>query len=501
MEIKMYNDTVTAAVAVCDAKLELPIETEILVPDYLPQVFKIVKCFVHLVVLQKQMSAARLTLEGYLRLTVFYQSDGEDALCQTEQKLPFAKQLDIAQGDFFGADVAVGGETEYINCRAVNQRRIDVRGAYALSVTANAQGTDEVITALSDGGIEQKTEVLESLRTLGVQEKLMTAEESIVFESQPEAVLDIACAGKVQEIKLLSGKAVLKGTIDADVLYRAAGLQHLAKEVPFNEIIEVEGADEGCGSIAFVEPTGCTLLAGDDGKMTLTVTALLHIKVYRATEVVAVCEAFSTQYETQLTFNTIYTEKKVDAFDVQIEATAEGLIADEQTQILAAFAMPMQPELLQEGEKTSLRGRVLAHILCRNALGEIDCYDKVCEYILPGGYAFPREQLILTARAAVVQVSAKKTGGTASATVLLRVSGLVTLRCAHTVLQQVACGEPLQRTDGNIALRIYYAEQGEPLFDIARRYAVSPGAIAAVNNLAGDTVEQKTQLLVPSSLQ
>ncbi|MEG2931441.1 MAG: DUF3794 domain-containing protein, partial [Ruthenibacterium sp.] len=349
MEIKMYNDTVTAATSVCDAKLELPIETEILVPDYLPQVFKIVKCFVHLVVLQKQMSAARLTLEGYLRLSVFYQSDGEDALCQTEQKLPFTKQLDIVQGDFFGADVTVGGETEYINCRAVNQRRIDVRGAYALSVTANAQCAAEVITALSEGGIEQKTGTLASLRTLSVQEKLMTAEETVAFDPLPQAVLDIACVGSVQETKLLVGKAVLKGVIDADVLYRAQGLHHLKKEVSFNEIIEVEGADENCESVAFVEPTGCTLLAGDDGTMTLTVTALLYIKVYRATEVIAVCEAFSTQYETQLTFDSIYTEQKVDTFDVQVEATAEGLMADEQAQILAAFATPMQPEMMQEG--------------------------------------------------------------------------------------------------------------------------------------------------------
>ena len=38
-----------------------------LIPDYLPQVFKIVKRFVYLVVLQKQVTAGRLTVDGYLR--------------------------------------------------------------------------------------------------------------------------------------------------------------------------------------------------------------------------------------------------------------------------------------------------------------------------------------------------------------------------------------------------------------------------------------------------
>ena len=61
MELKVYKDTVTAAESICDTKLELPVETEMLIPDYLPQVFKIVKCFVYLVVLQKQVTAGRLT--------------------------------------------------------------------------------------------------------------------------------------------------------------------------------------------------------------------------------------------------------------------------------------------------------------------------------------------------------------------------------------------------------------------------------------------------------
>ena len=46
MEIKVYQDTVTAGQVICDTKQELSVEAEILIPDYLPQVVKIVKCFV-----------------------------------------------------------------------------------------------------------------------------------------------------------------------------------------------------------------------------------------------------------------------------------------------------------------------------------------------------------------------------------------------------------------------------------------------------------------------
>ncbi len=501
MDIKMNSDTVWAAASVCDTKIELPIETEILIPDYLPQVFKIVKCFVNPVIMQKQMTQSRLTIEGYLRLTVFYQSDGDDALCQTEQKMPFAKQIDLQSGEFFAPDISVFGDTEYVNCRAINQRRIDIRGAYALSVSAHAQTAGKIITGLTDGGVEQKLTTLKGIQVLAVQEKVITAEEIIDFETPPEAVLDIKCNATVNETKIISGKAVLKGTIDADVLYRAGGLYHTKKTLTFNDVMELEGVEDNCESMAFAEPCGCTLVTGENGVITLSVTAILHIKAHKDIETQAVCDAFSTDYETQLSFNTVYTEEKLDDFCVETEAVTEGNLPDINVEILEVFATCTQPELIQEECSTSIRGRVIVHMFCRNALGEIDCYDKACEYVLPYAYANAREDLMLSAVASVVSASAKKINETASAAVILRVSGAISKRCSHTILEQIQCIEPLEKQENNIALRIYYAATGEPLFDIARRYSVSPAAIALANELQGDTVQQRMRLLVPSGLQ
>lgn len=68
MELKIFRDTMPQAGTVCTVKAELPLETEILVSDYLPPVFKLVKCFAKPVILQKQLQPGRLTLEGYLLL-------------------------------------------------------------------------------------------------------------------------------------------------------------------------------------------------------------------------------------------------------------------------------------------------------------------------------------------------------------------------------------------------------------------------------------------------
>ena len=204
MELKIFRDTLPQAGTSCTVKAELPLETEILISDYLPPVFKLVKCFAKPVVLQKQLQPGRLTLEGYLRCTVFYQGEDGAGLCQTEQKLPFTKQLEVPEFSFTSWMAMVEGQTEYLNCRAVNPHRIEVRGAYGLVVAIHTQDKQELITALADGGIEQKLQTLNGVRSTAVLEKLVTVEGELVFAKPPAAILDITGSAAVREVKLLA---------------------------------------------------------------------------------------------------------------------------------------------------------------------------------------------------------------------------------------------------------------------------------------------------------
>ena len=160
MELKVFRDVLCGGGGCCAVQAEIPVETEILISDYLPQVFKVVKCFARPVVLQKQLQPGRLTLEGYIRCTVYYQGEEGAGLCQTEQKLPFHKVLELPDFPFAAWSALVEGQTEYINCRAVTPRRIEVRGAYSLAASVSTQAAAEAITALTGCGIQQRLAVL-----------------------------------------------------------------------------------------------------------------------------------------------------------------------------------------------------------------------------------------------------------------------------------------------------------------------------------------------------
>ena len=155
MELKVFKDTIATYGGRWETRLELPVETEILIPDYLPAVFKIVKCLIEPVVLQNRVTGSRWQTEGYLRCTVYYQSDEPGCrLYRTEQKFAFEKSVELPSGSYAEGPAQIWGEPEYCNCRAVSEHRIDLRGAYILCGAVLATKDCELLTSLADCGIE-----------------------------------------------------------------------------------------------------------------------------------------------------------------------------------------------------------------------------------------------------------------------------------------------------------------------------------------------------------
>ncbi len=503
----MYKDTVSAAQTICETKMELPLETEFLIPDYLPQVFKIVKCFVIPVILQKQVSAGRLSVEGYLRCVVYYQADGDGTLCQTEQKLTFTKQAECRLGeyDLANALVETSGEVEYVNCRAVSGRRVDVRGAFILSVRAWAQQQAEVVTALAGTGVYQKTIPLKSTRMIAAAEKLISAEEAVRFDVQPDMILNVQCFGQTEDLKLIAGKAVIKGSLHADVLYRAKGsgeLRHTEVEVPFNEVLDLENVAEDCKGQAFADATGCTVTAGEEGEagMRLNVTASLSAYVWKDTEILAVSDAFAAQEELELTAAPVLLERVQEPFAQRVTANTSGQLPDPAARVLDALATPISAEVVSENGRVVLRGRVMAHVLCENEMGEIDCYDKMCEYAAPLELQASEAGMYAVCRAGIAGVSAHKSGDEVTAEIELVVSGTVSLMEECRAVSGVRDAGPREKEGRDLALHIYFAQQGEALFDIAKHYAAPPEAIQRANGLEADVLTETCRLLIPQEI-
>lgn len=506
MELKIFRDALPAAGASCTAKAELPLETEILISDYLPSVFKLVKCFVRPVVLQKQLQPGRLSLEGYLRCTVYYQGEDGAGLCQTEQKLPFTRTLELPEFSFTAWTAQVEGQTEYVNCRVVNPHRIEVRGAFGLVVSVHTQNKEELITALSDGGIEQKLATITGVRRAAVLEKLITAEGELALEAEPAAILDISGTAQVRELKVLRGKAVAKGEINAQCAWRAEGETRLRSSsvvLPFNQVLDVEGLSEDCRCLCTVEPVGFSLAQGEEDAAaanTLTATAMLRLRGWRPYQLQCVTDAFSTQFETKAVSRNVLSERIVCPLDISTSLRGSGALPDAGAAVLACFAAFGPVQLAFQNGKWNLTSRVTVTAFAENTLEELESYEKHLDLSLVLDTALPQTadlypECLLT----VEDLQCTAQGGALDVSVTVRVEGMVLERCTTACLDNIELGEALTPADPEISLRVYYAQAGEQLFEIARRFSVSPGQMLAANDLPEETetLPAARRLLVP----
>lgn len=504
MELKVFRDILYAGGGCCTVKAEIPVETEILISDYLPQVFKIVKCFARPVVLQKQLQPGKLTLEGYIRCTVYYQGEDGAGLCQTEQKIPFNKALDLPSFSFTSWSASVEGETEYINCRAVNPRRIEVRGAYGLVASVSTQCSTEAVTALADCGIQQRQATLRGVKRAAVLDKLMAADGTVAFDQLPAAILDVSGSAAVGEMKILNGKAVVKGEIHAQCAWRAKGSAALlgqAATIPFNQILDVEGLTEDCLCQCAVEPVGFAVAEGEDGSPgKLTATSMLHLRAWRPYELNCVTDAFSTQYQVRSESAPLTAEQLACKLDDTAAVTCSGPLPDENTRLLACFVAFGPAAVEQREDSPVLTARVLVTAFGQNSLDEIDSYDKSAELTLPLPVKETGE-LIPECWLSAQDVQAGCAGGNLEVTVTVRAQGAVLSRESRPFVSSIEIGDPLAPADPDISLRVYYAQPGEELFDIARRFHVSPGQMLEANGLEPDTrtLAAARRLLVPGA--
>lgn len=503
MELKIFRDTMPQAGSSCTLKAELPLETEILISDYQPPVFKIVKCFVKPVVLQKQLQPGRLTLEGYLRCTVFYQGEEHTGLCQTEQKLPFTRQLELPEFEFTAWTAVVEGQTEYLNSRAVNPRRIEVRGAVGLVVAVYTQNKADVVTALADGGIEQQLCTLSGVRRAAVLDKLVTTEGEIAFATEPTAILDITGTASVRELKLLSGKAVVKGEVQAQCAWRAEGeavLQSQTASLPFNQVLDVPGVTEDCKCLCVLEPIGFTLAQGEGSDSRLTANVMLHLRTWREYQLQYAADAFSTQYETELSMQELATEKIACTLDDTATVTGSGSLPDAGAQLRACFVSYGPAQIQQKGNGYQLAAKITATAFAENSLSELESYEKTLEVAFPLKIdVLPKQELFPECWLSTQNVQCSCSGGTLEVTVATHIEGAILCRSTEPGIADLKLGEKLHPADPEITLRIYYAQPGEEIFEIAKRFHVSPSQMIAANGLDADTtmLTQAQHFLVP----
>ena len=220
MELEWKTCTVGMLESSSESVAESPFDLDLQMPDYMPDIHRILHCAVCPQIQSVSASADRVNAEGSGLVRVLYSSeDGRTHVY--EQSFPIRR---TAPENIQGSAVRVNATTEYVNCRAAGQRRIHANGSVSLRFSSNKRQEMHIPTASDAEGLQTQTMPFSALSMTSCAEKIFAMSEVVELESDPPiaGVLHSSTFVRMDTSKAVQDKLLVKGEAVTQIWYCSA---------------------------------------------------------------------------------------------------------------------------------------------------------------------------------------------------------------------------------------------------------------------------------------
>lgn len=511
MEYQLKKQICPVCETVSDFTGEQPVDLEISLPDYCPDIERILKCRLCPAVSSKSISGDRLEIEGNALITLYYLDSKKQAVRCCEHNSPFSCSFKL-RPDLVDPVVVIRLRTDYLNCRAVSPRRADIHGAFTVSAVVYAKTEQEVCCGIEGSDIQQKTHNELYSKLCGSAQQIFSVTETLDIgqgKGLPEGIIRSDLTVRADSSKALTDKLMVNGEAVLRILYvtdvETGSTDTMTFNIPFTQVLDIQGvtADTTNELRLDVMSYDTSLKSEYDENSTLvTLDARICATVLASeeAEVTVVDDAYSTDYELELRSDQCRFTRLLSCSENSINIKEDvDLGSNGITRILDVWCESISSISSYENEALKIRGKLICSIL---ALGS----DSVPFYAeRPLEFSFepdmPPAGGTVSTRLSIAPIA---TGFriTGDNTIELKAE----LRLCTTILDTRSCrvitsaqySEDKPRIkDTTAALTLYYADEGEALWDIAAAYCTSVEALRSENELTDDIIPQRRMLLIP----
>lgn len=507
MDFNMEKQEISRSEIVYDGSVEQPVDCDVTLPDYCPDIMRILRCTITPGIASSGASGDRVTAEGTAAVRIIYVSDSGKISCY-EQTVPFSKSVNVSG---LGENVCVraAASAEYCNCRAVNQRRADIHGCIAVSFTVTAVKKQEILCGVQGAGVQLKKKNMKVSSTVCRLEKMFVLNEVKELEEESPSVLRIlhtrACA-RAGEVKAITNKILLKGEVWAKITYCTDDGQVCCVEhtMPISQIIEAEGIDENTNNCVHLDVCSFEAVpkADSSGEMKLMdVTARVSAFVTASCEkeIETVCDAYSTEYEADCEKQMMSLEILSGTFsDICLcRGSFEG--SEDIAEITDVWCTGITGKAFVNSGKVKISGSLNVCVLYQNTDSQPGMAEKAIDYeyerdvAVQGANArcepwiYPGDCMASAGVSGKIEIKAE-----------INIGAEIYEVSEDRIISSISIDENKTRQNTAAALTIYYSEQGESVWNIARRYNTTVEAVMNENGLDSETVGSRRMLLIPS---
>ena len=499
MELHAKTQTVTTAAVLLDAAEERPVDADVVLPDYCPDVAAILTCELVPSVTANGWNGDKLTADGTALVRVLYLAEDRRQIYTYEVSQAFSAAFltDGRQGE---TAMTVTAATEYVHCRAVSPRRLDIHGAFCVKATAMTVGGQTALADVEDDTVFLKTAEITATVPAGSAQKPFSVNETLGSAEGVSRVLRSCATPAVSEVKTVAGKVIVKGDLHIFGLLADEGEDGKTTEkhvtLPFSQMVDVPGVDESTPVEARVSVSSHSLRIEEDGGGKILYSAtklLLSAQAWKEETARVVTDAYATAMPV-LTETTALKTRRLTATvgrELAVKKTLE-LPADV-TEILSVWCEAAPLGTVEENGKTTLSGRLTVHLLGADGEGQIQYYERTADF----------SETIDDCAISETALSVLSTDVTSEASGQMTVNVSLWACCRRfeetelTAIAAVTGDETAAYPAEEAAVKIVYADAGASLWDVAKAAHTSVEALKAENELESDVLEQRTMLLVP----
>ncbi len=499
MDCNIIKNNIYSCKTVYESFSEEKIDFDIIIPDYCAEAVKILKCEVQPVISSKTIDGDRLIIEGICTVNVIYIDQQTGAVKSIIESSSFT-QTCMLKEQLSAYRIKIKMRTSNVSCRLQNSRRISVKAVIGIAAKVMGNAQTNIIESIEDCDIETLFDKIEACTYVN------SGEADVRISGEMELsmpVVDIIkCDGciAISELKVINDKVIIKGEAIIDCLYTTGetinDLESAQTIIPFNEIVDVEGAvEDGVGEAECEIISIRCDIADESNMINVEVDARAVASAYNHMQIELLSDVYSRSFEIQTQTSQINIESLSDniMFSESIKNSVE--LDMEDARICDVALKPVIKNVSYGDGTLIIEGDINVCIYAVNH-EEYRFTDKVVPFSIEKAFIKSDDTMRCEAVVCAKNVSYTMPNDTTlefKADMLFNV--LVFAENKYTVIDNIEKSEDTNTCFGSKII-VYYADKGESLWDIAKKYHTSVDIIKRDNTLDNSIVTESKMLLI-----
>lgn len=500
---------------------QITLEEDFNVPDAKPDVEQIIQTREKTVIESTRSENGRLLLKGWVQVGVLYMDDGEERqIHRLDNQLKFDEYINM-EGLEAGENVNLTCEIEDLNVVMINSRKLSMRGLLTFTaVTDDIYDMSAAVDAKSDLELCRKKKKLEFMQLEVQKRDIIRIKEDILLPANKPDIREILWDNvqlRGSELHVGDGKLQVEGELFVFVLYDAGDENGTKQWMEYTLPVRGEADVAGCtpGLVADVK-VGLGQMElqvrqdtdGEDRIIHAEGALDLDIKLYANREMEILEDIFSPEkeleiyrreelYETMVMRN---SSRLRAVGRIRAEGTKPGIL-----QVCSSQGTVKVDEVRMEEKGLKIEGALLVEILYVSAddtmpfavlsgsipfshFADVPDLDEDCRCSLNTNL----EQLSTT------MADSEEIEVRASISMNLLIVRPHKQMCIADIGEKDLDLQLIQNLPGIVG---YIVQDGDCLWDIARKYYTTPRRIMEMNGLETETVSRGDHLIIMKEVE